>query len=129
MKIIDLSILAAYFLALSLLPSVSTAQVNYQFNDTPRPEADVIVANVALRGTSRDLWLVGRVFNRGLKPARNVRILPTITDLNGSRYPTNTFTLTPSDVPPTSFANFQVRVLAAVDPGNAIVRATAEWDP
>ena len=71
----------------------------------------MVVANHTLqvRG-SADVWMVGRVFNRGLKPARNVRVVPMLTNLYGSRLPTNTFYLNPPDVPPTSFANFEARV-------------------
>ncbi|MBI1998261.1 MAG: hypothetical protein HYU46_10340 [Deltaproteobacteria bacterium] len=116
-------------IAAALLATPLAAQVNYQFHDTPRPEADVMLVNYSLRSVGTEVWLVGRVFNRGLKPARNVRVVPTITDRNGARYPSNTIFLKPSDVPPTSFAPFEMRVLAAVDPRNVIVRATAEWDP
>jgi hypothetical protein len=52
----------------------------------------VIVVNQTLqvRG-SADVWMVGRVFNRGLKPARNVRVVPLLTNLYGSRLPTIPF--------------------------------------
>ncbi len=72
-------------IAAVLLATPLAAQVNYQFHDTPRPEADVMVVNYSLRSVGTEVWLVGRVFNRGLKPARNVRVVPTITDRNGAR--------------------------------------------
>jgi len=120
-----LTILFALFLSMPAL-----AQIQYQFQDQPRPEADVVVANHTLqvRG-SADLWMVGRVFNRGLKPARNVRVVPLLTNLYGSRLPTNTFYLNPSDVQPTSFANFEARVGSSIDVRDVISHATAEWDP
>jgi hypothetical protein len=49
---------------------------------------------------SADVWMVGRVFNRGLKPARNVRVVPPLTNHYGSRLPTHTIYLNPPDVPP-----------------------------
>lgn len=120
-----LSILFALLVALP-----ATAQIQYQFHDQPRPEADVVVANHTLqvRG-SAEVWMVGRVFNRGLKPARNVRIVPILTNLYGSRYPTNIIYLNPPDVPPTSFANFEGRVATSLDVREVISHATAEWDP
>ena len=69
-----LTILFALLIALPTL-----AQIQYQFQDQPRPEANVVVANLSLqvRG-SADVWMVGRVSNRGLKPARNVRVVPLL---------------------------------------------------
>jgi hypothetical protein len=47
----------------------------------PRAEADVVAVRCELRVLGgAELWLVGRVFNRGLKPARNVRLLPNLTN-------------------------------------------------
>lgn len=113
----------------SAIASMASAQVRYQFDDTPRPEADVIIVDSALqvRG-SAELWLVGRVFNRGLKPARNVRVLPNLTNRYGTRLPAYKITLYPSDVAPTSFANFEGRVLLSADT-DLIANATVEWDP
>ncbi|HEY7220019.1 MAG TPA: hypothetical protein VH985_16650 [Candidatus Binatia bacterium] len=109
------------------IASTTRAQVNYQFNDSPRPEADVIVVNSTLQLRGTDLWLVGRVFNRGLKPARNVRVQPNLTNRYGTRLPGYTVTLYPSDIPATSFANFEGRVLLSTDT-EVIARATVEWD-
>lgn len=121
----SLSILFALCVALP-----ATAQIQYQFHDQPRPEADVVVVNHTLqvRG-SAEVWMIGRVFNRGLKPARNVRIVPMLTNLYGSRLPTNTIYLNPSEVPPTSFASFEARVGSSMDVREVISHATAEWDP
>jgi hypothetical protein len=119
----------ARFITLLLigLASTASAQVNYQFNDSPRPEADVIVVNSTLQLRGTDLWLVGRVFNRGLKPARNVRVQPNLTNRYGTRLPAYTVTLVPSDIPPTSFADFEGRVLLSTDT-DIIARATVDWD-
>jgi len=120
--------LTILFALLVVLPAA--AQIQYQFQDQPRPEADVVVVHQTLqvRG-SAEVWMVGRVFNRGLKPARNVRVVPLLTNLYGSRLPTNTIYLNPPDVPPTSFANFQARVGSSMDVREVISQATAEWDP
>ena len=120
--------LIIFFALCVALPA--TAQIQYQFHDQPRPEADLVVVNHTLqvRG-SAEVWMVGRLFNRGLKPARNVRIVPMLTNLYGSRLPTNTFYLNPSDVPPTSFARFEARVASSMDVREVISHATAEWDP
>ena len=120
-----LTILFALFISMPAL-----AQIQYQFHDQPRPEADVVVVNHTLqvRG-SAEVWMVGRVFNRGLKPARNVRVVPMLTNLYGSRFPSNTIYLNPSDVPPTSFARFEARVGSSMDVREVISHATPEWDP
>lgn len=73
------------FIAQVAIASVAGAQVQYQFQDTPRPEADVMVARYVLQIRGTEMWLVGRVFNRGLKPARNVRINPNLTGKHGTR--------------------------------------------
>lgn len=108
----------------------AAAQIQYQFQDQPRPEADVVVVNHTLRVRgSAEVWMVGGVFNRGLKPARNVRVVPMLTNLYGARLPTNSIYLNPADVPPTSFANFEARVGSSMDVREVISHATAEWDP
>lgn len=113
----------------SAIASIASAQVRYQFDDTPRPEADVIIVDSALRVRGGgELWLVGRVFNRGLKPARNVRVLPNLTNRYGTPLPAYKVMLYPSDVPPTSFANFEGRVLLSADT-DVIANATVAWDP
>ena len=86
------------------------AQVSYRFNDTPRPEADVIIVSHVLQTNGAAMWLVGRVFNRGLRRAHNVRIRPNLTGKYGTRPPTITLYIAASDIPPTSFADFEGRV-------------------
>ena len=103
-------------------------QVNYRFNDTPRPEADVIIVSHVLQTAGREMWLVGRVFNRGLKPAHNVRINPNLIGRYGTRPPAITLYLAPSDIPPTSFADFEGRVALYSDL-EVSARPTVEWDP
>ena len=103
-------------------------QVNYRFNDKPRPEADVIIVQYGLAGNGGEMWLVGRVFNRGLKPAHNVRINPNLVSRYGTRPPANMVYLTPSDIPPTSFADFEGRVALYSDL-EISARPTVEWDP
>ena len=113
------------FLALSL---PAFGQVKYQFNDTPRPDADVIIVNHLLQATGTEMWLVGRVFNRGLKPAHNVRIKPNLISKYGTRPPAITVYLAPSDIPPTSFADFEGRVSLYSDTDIG-ARPIVEWDP
>ncbi|HEU0209697.1 MAG TPA: hypothetical protein VFQ78_12055 [Candidatus Udaeobacter sp.] len=113
------------FLAFSL---PAFGQVKYQFNDTPRPEADVIIVNHVLQATGTEMWLVGRVFNRGLKPAHNVRVTPNLTSKYGTRPPASTLYIATSDIPPTSFADFEGRVALYSDL-EISARPTVEWDP
>jgi hypothetical protein len=68
------------------------------------------------RGPGADLYLVGRGFNRGLKQAKNVRIIYSMSDKNSAPYSTNPIVLNPPDFPPTNFADFEGKVLARVDP-------------
>ena len=104
------------------------AQVKYQFHDSPRPEADVMIVSYALETSGSEMWLVGRVFNRGLKPAHNVRIQPNLTSKYGTRPPAMMVSLVPSDIPPTTFADFAGRVSLYSDL-NLSAWPTVEWDP
>jgi hypothetical protein len=121
----------APFVFVLLVAATAAAQdFRYEFHDTPSPEADVVVARYTLRqGPGADLYLVGRVFNRGLKPAKNIRVVYTLSDPNGAQYPTNPIYLNPPDLPPTNFANFEGKILARVDPRDVYVQVRAEWDP
>ncbi len=112
------------------LASVAGAQFRYEFEDKPSPQADVMVVHHSLRqGPSAELYLVGRVFNRGLKPARNVRIVYSIRSLSGgAQLPGNPIYLTPPDIPAKSFADFQGRLPAIFDPREYFIQVTAEWD-
>jgi len=112
------------------LASAAGAQFRYEFQDKPSPEANVMVVWHSLhQGPSAELYLRGRVFNRGLKPARNVRIVYSIRSLSGgAQLPGNPIYLTPSDIPPTSFADFQGRLPAIFDPREYFVQVSAEWD-
>ena len=122
-------IACGYFL-LSLVGAFpASAQFRYEFHDTPYPEANVVVVSHSLRqGPSAELYLVGRVFNRGLKPARNVRIVYSIRSPAGAQLPGNPIYLSPPDIPPTSFADFQGRLPALFDPREYFIHVTAEWD-
>jgi hypothetical protein len=109
--------------------AAAAQEFRYEFHDIPRPEADVIVVRHTLRqGPGADLYLVGRVFNRGLKPAKNVRIVYSLRGKNGAQYPTNPIYLDPPDLPPTDFADFEGKILVRVDPGDVFVQVRAEWD-
>jgi hypothetical protein len=57
----------APFLFLLLVAATAAGQeFRYEFHDTPSPEADTIVVRPTLRqGPGADLYLFGRVFNRG----------------------------------------------------------------
>jgi hypothetical protein len=119
---------AAIFI-LFFAATAAAQEFHYEFHDIPSPEADVIVVHHTLRqGPGADLYLVGRIFNRGLKPATNVRIIYTLSDKNGAQYPTNPIYLNPPDVPPTNFADFEGKILARVDPREVFIQVRAEWD-
>jgi hypothetical protein len=121
-------LVALCFLSIALA-SAAGAQFRYEFHDTPSPEANVIVVWHSLhQGSSAELYLRGRVFNRGLKPARNVRIVYSIRNQSGAQLPGNPIYLTPSDIPPTSFADFQGRLPAIFDPREYFIQVSAEWD-
>lgn len=111
------------------LASAAGAQFRYEFQDKPSPEANVMVVSHSLRqGSGAELYLEGRVFNRGLKPARNVRIVYSIRNQSGAQLPGNPIYLTPSDIPATSFADFQGRLPALFDPREYFIQVSAEWD-
>jgi len=106
-KTVSICLLYAVFIL--IVPSAG-AQFRYEFQDRPSPEANVMVVEHSLRqGSSAEIYLVGRVFNRGLKSARNVRIVYLIRNPDGAQLPGNPIYLTPSDIPPTSYADFQGR--------------------
>jgi hypothetical protein len=108
---------------------VSGEQFQYEFRDKPRPEADIIVVRHGFRpGPGSDLYIVGRLFNRGLKPAHNVRVIVTVTDRNGVLYPTNPIYLNPPLIPPTNYADFEGRLLGISDPRDVFIQLRAEWD-
>jgi hypothetical protein len=119
----------AAFLGIFLIASVAAAQqFQYQFHDRPTDEANVVVVSHDVRqGSGSDSYLVGRVFNRGLKPARNVRIVYSVRNLHGAFLPTNPYYLDP-DIPPTSFADFEIRVPFFLDLRDHFVTVRVEWD-
>ncbi len=113
----------------AVVAPVAAQEFQYEFRDGPRPEADVMVVRHSFRrGPGSDLYLVGRLFNRGLKPANNVRVIVTVTDRYGAPYPSNDIHLTPSDIPATSFANFEGRLLAISDVRDVFLQVRAEWN-
>jgi hypothetical protein len=81
-------------------------QFQYQFHDKPTDEANAIIVSHSLKqGSSSDSYLVGKVFNRGLKPARNVRIVYSVRNQPGVPLPANPAYLNPPGIAPTSFAD------------------------
>ena len=88
----------------------------------------MIIVNHVLQATGTEMWLVGRVFNRGLKPAHNVRIKPNLIGKYGTRPPAITLYLASSDISPTSFADFEGRVALYSDT-DISARPIVEWDP
>ena len=112
-----------------VVASPANAQFRYEFHDRPSPEANVIVVSHSLQqGSGAEIYLVGRVFNRGLKPARNVRVVYSIRNQSGAQLPGNPIYLAPSDIPPTSFADFRERLPALFDPREYFIQVFAEWD-
>jgi hypothetical protein len=123
------TVLICLYVSLVLIVPSAGAQFRYEFQDRPSPEANVMVVSHSLRqGSSAEMYLVGRVFNRGLKPARNVRVVYSIRNPDGAQLPGNPIYLTPSDIPATSYADFQGRLPALFDPREYLVQVTAEWD-
>ena len=80
------------------------------------------------RGPGADLYLVGRVFNCGLKPAKNVRIIYSLSDKNGAQYPTNPINLIPPDLPLTNFADFEGKILVRIDSQDIFIQVRAQSD-
>jgi hypothetical protein len=123
------SLLGGFLIVAATAVPLAAQQFQYEFRDSPRPVADVMVVSHSLRtGPGTDLYLVGRLFNRGLKPANNVRVIATVTNRYGARYPSNPIYLTPSDIPATSFADFEGRLLSITDARDVILHVRAEWN-
>jgi hypothetical protein len=116
-------------LLIVLLVSTAAAQeFRYNFEDRPSPEADVVVAShKVVPGESTQWFLEGRVFNRGVKPAKNVRVIYSMRR-NGVQMPANPIYLDPPDVPPRSFASFRERLPQLLDPRDVFITVRAQWD-
>ncbi|MEA2657814.1 MAG: hypothetical protein QOF64_399 [Candidatus Binatota bacterium] len=118
------------FAAASLIVIVSAVaqEFRYNFNDQPYPEANVIVISHKLVPRESSQWfLEGRVFNRGLKTAKNVRVVYSMIR-SGANMPGNPIYLSPSDIPPTSSATFRERLPQISDPRDVFITVNAEWD-
>ena len=118
------------FAAASLIVIVSAVaqEFRYNFNDQPYPEANVIVISHKLVPRESSQWfLEGRVFNRGVKTAKNVRVVYSMIR-SGANMPGNPIYLSPSDIPPTSSATFRERLPQISDPRDVFITVTAEWD-
>jgi hypothetical protein len=123
-----LSQLAVFFGICFVAAAGSAQQFQFQFHDRPTEEAIVVVVSHDVKqGSGSDSYLVGRVFNRGLKPAHNVRIVYSVRNLHGAFLPTNPYYLNP-DIPPTSFADFEIRVPFFLDLRDHFVTVRVEWD-
>jgi hypothetical protein len=110
---------------------VSTAaaqEFRYNFQDEPYAEANVVVvSHKIVPGESAQWFLEGRVFNRGVKPAKNVRVVYSMRR-DGVQMPGNPIYLSPADVPATSFASFRERLPQLLDPRDVFLTVRAEWD-
>jgi hypothetical protein len=118
------------FAAASLIVIVSAVaqEFRYNFNDQPYPEANVIVISHKLVPRESSQWfLEGRVFNRGVKTAKNVRVVYSMIR-SGANMPGNPIYLSPSDIPPTSSATFRERLPQISDPRDVFITVNAEWD-
>jgi hypothetical protein len=116
---------------LAVLVWVTTTQAQefrYQFQDQPYPEANVVlVQHNIVPGESNEWYLEGRVFNRGVKPAKNVRVVYTLWR-SGARMPGNPIYLNPGEVPATNFAFFRDRLPQLSDFRDVYVTVVVEWD-
>jgi hypothetical protein len=120
--------LAFVTVTLIVIASAAAQEFRYNFNDRPYPEANVIVASHQLvPGESNQWFLEGRVFNRGVKTAKNVRVVYSMKR-SGVPMPANPIYLSPSDIPPTSGATFYERLPQLSDPRDVYITVTAEWD-
>lgn len=123
------SVIAAIFACLFWAAAVDAQRFQYRFNDAPYPDANVIVVEHKLvPGESNQWFLEGRVFNRGIKPAKNVRVVYTMRRTGGAQMPGNPIYLTPGEVPPSSFADFRDRLPQLSDPRDVYVTVNVEWD-
>ncbi len=121
--------LVIFVLLLLIAAIVHAHQFQYQFQDKPPEEANVVVVSHGIKQGSRsDSYLVGKVLNRGLTPAKNVRILYTVRNLYGAQLPTNQIFLNPPDIAPTSFADFDGRLHQTIDLREHVVTVNVEWD-
>lgn len=117
-----------FLMALFLVAaSVSAQDWQYQFQDRPSPEANVVVVFHQVReGSQRESRISGRVFNRGLKAARNVRVICELRR-SGVVVSTTEASTIPENVPPTSFADFDARIPIYFDPRDHTVHVRTEW--
>ena len=113
---------------LIVIASAVAQEFRYNFDDKPYPEANVIaVSHKLVPGESNQWFLEGRVFNRGVKTAKNVRVVYSMIR-SGANMPANPIYLSPSDVPPTSGANFRERLPQVSDPRDVYITVNVEWD-
>jgi len=121
-------ILGWFLASVALLFPVGAQEFRYQFEDKPYPEANVVVVRYRIvPGESNQWFLEGRVFNRGVKPAKNVRVIYSVR-LSGVEMPGNPIYLSPGVVPPTSFADFRERMPQVSDPRDVFLTVNVEWD-
>jgi len=114
--------------SLTVIVSAVAQEFRYNFNDQPYPEANVIVISHKLVPRESSQWfLEGRVFNRGVKTAKNVRVVYSMIR-SGANMPGNPIYLSPSDIPPTSSANFRERLPQISDPRDVFITVNVEWD-
>jgi hypothetical protein len=114
--------------SLIVVVSAVAQEFRYNFNDKPYSDANVIVVSHKLVPSESNQWfLEGRLFNRGVKTAKNVRVVYSMIR-SGANMPGNPIYLSPSDIPPTSSANFRERLPQISDPRDVSITVNAEWD-
>ena len=110
------------------ITATQAQEFRYQFQDQPYPEANVVlVQHKIVPGESNEWYLEGRVFNRGIKPAKNVRVVFT-RGRSGARMPGNTNYFNPGEVPGTKLAFFRERLPQLSDSRDVYVTVNVEWD-
>ena len=112
-----------------IFASIAHPQVfEHQFQEQPWPDANVIVISQGLRLEADGYYSVsGRVFNRGLKPAKNVRVVFEVRDINGVLLANGSAVTLPDEVPATSYADFRQKLLWRVDPWDVTLTTRTEW--
>jgi hypothetical protein len=124
----SIKILGWFLAGLVWVAATSAQEFRYQFQDKPYPEANVVVVrHEIVPGESNQWFLEGRVFNRGVKPAMNVRVVYSARR-SGVEMPGNPIYLNPGVIPPTSFANFRERLPQISDPRDIFLTVHVQWD-
>ena len=119
-----------FFILLSILCSGVSAfpqEFQYQFKDSPSPEANVIVTKFKRVGRSTSARLVGRVFNRGEATAKNVVIEYQVRNPHGVTKVKGKINAIPKNMPGKTFADFNGRIVGITDFNGLSIHTEPKW--